>query len=252
MADNVTKWVGGIPDGWIAAPLKHVVRKLNRELEPDHSVLICSNKGTVVLRGENNPGLISMTESGYQGVEPEDLLIHGMDTWHGAIAVSELRGKCTSVVHVCDSEQDKYYLAYYLRCLAYRGVYKAFSNGVRQNTSDFRSWTKAGEIPVILPPLEKQHAIVRYLDRRVADIDAAIDSADKSITDYKKYKQALMYRAVTRGLTEERSFEVSEIPWIECRPSDWTVVPQKRLMYKTKKYVNTGKGNPFCRSLPMG
>lgn len=63
-----------------------------------------------------------------------------MDTWHGAIALSEYDGKITRVVHVCDSTEDKRFVVYYMQYLAFQGVYKLISNGVRGNTSDFRSW----------------------------------------------------------------------------------------------------------------
>ena len=146
--------------------LKDVLSKQSRQISDDDQIVICSNQGKVTYRGEKNPGLVSMTENGYQGVNPGDLLIHGMDTWHGAIAISGIRGKCTGVVHVCESRQSKRFIAYYLQSLAFRNVYKALSNGVRQNTSDFRSWQKAGSIPIVLPLLSEQCRIADYLDSK--------------------------------------------------------------------------------------
>ena len=67
------------------------------------------------------------------------------------------------VVHVCDSNENKRYIAYYLQALAYKKVYKAISNGVRENTSDFRSWNKAGSINILIPPTEEQNAIANLL-----------------------------------------------------------------------------------------
>ena len=171
MRDSGIVYLGKIPSDWTVTPAKHVLIKQSRPLRPDDEIVICSNRGKVVFRGEKNPGLVSMTESGYQGVNPGDLLIHGMDTWHGAIAVSEIKGKCTGVVHVCESSEDKKYIAYYLQSLAFRNVYKAFSNGVRQNTSDFRSWQKTGEIPLVLPPRDEQRRLSEYLDAKCNEID---------------------------------------------------------------------------------
>ncbi len=199
LLDNVDAWVGGIPAGWKRVQLKHVATKLNRPIQPEDEIVICTNKGTVEYRGENNPGLVSLTGNGYQGVMPGDLLIHGMDTWHGAIAVSDVQGQCTSVVHVCDSSEDKRYLSYYLRALAFRGVYKAFSNGVRQNTSDFRSWMKAGEIPVALPPRELQARIADFLDAKCAEVDRAVSAAEQSIQEYKAYLDTLIAHKIQQA-----------------------------------------------------
>lgn len=220
MMEQLGSWVGDVPDDWSVTKLKHVARKIVRPVQPDDGIVICTNKGTVVPRGENNPGLVSMTENGYQEVLPGDLCIHGMDTWHGAIAVSNVKGKCTSVVHVCESTQDKRFLAYYLRALAFRNVYKAFSNGVRQNTSDFRSWTKAGEIPIVLPDLRMQRRIADYLDARCADIDAAIRAAEKSIEDYKAFRDVSISTVAIHGLRNTKT-KPSGVPGVGNIPADW-------------------------------
>lgn len=247
MMDNVSTWVGGIPEGWNLVKLKHVATKLNRPVNRSDEMLVCTNKGQVTPRGEKGAGLVSLTENGYQGVRPGDLLVHGMDTWHGAIAVSDLPGKCTSVVHVCDSSEDKRYIAYYLRALSFRGVYKAFSNGVRQNTSDFRSWPKAGVIPVIIPPFEEQRRIANFLDEKCAEIDKAMASAEASIEDCKAYREAKIMYAITGGLSTEET-KCSDVGWIGDVPVSWDVVRQKYVMsftngraYKQEELLNEGK-----------
>lgn len=221
------EWESEIPSEWKEARLKDVLSKQNREILEGDQIVICSNQGKVTYRGEKNPGLVSMTENGYQGVNPGDLLIHGMDTWHGAIAVSEIRGKCTGVVHVCESHQSKRFIAYYLQSLAFRNVYKAFSNGVRQNTSDFRSWQKAGAIPIALPSLKEQTTIASYLDNKCAEIDKAIEAAEASIEDYKLYKKSVIFRAVTKGLDPDASMKDSGVEWIGEVPSGWKMLPLK-------------------------
>lgn len=251
LLDNVEEWVEGIPDGWVRVQLKHVATKLDRPVEPKHEIVICTNKGTVIPRGDNNPGLVSLSGAGYQGVKPGDLLIHGMDTWHGAIAVSQIEGQCTSVVHVCDSSQEKRFLAYYLRALAFRAVYKAFSNGVRQNTSDFRSWAKAGEIPVILSPLDEQRRIADFLDEKCAEIDRAVSAAERSIEEYKAYKNSVVFQAVTRGLDSDVPMTDSGLDWIGRTPKHWDVLEQKWLMRKKKSICEKWQGESVL-SLTIG
>ncbi|MBM6907481.1 restriction endonuclease subunit S [Collinsella intestinalis] len=235
LIDNVEDWVGGIPKGWNRAPLKRIAWKLNRPTRPDDPIVVCTNKGKAEYRGEKSPGLVSLTGNGYQGVLSEDLLIHGMDTWHGAIAVSDISGQCTSVVHVCDSNENKRFLSYYLRALSFRGVYKAFSNGVRQNTSDFRSWMKAGEIPVVLPSLEAQRRIANYLDEKCAQIDRAIEAAEGSIEEYKAYKESIVSHAVTKGFKSDAKMMESGIEWLGSVPVTWRVRYPKYLFALRKE-----------------
>lgn len=157
--DSGIFWQPVIPSDWKVTRLKNVLTKLNRERTPDDELLVCSNSGEVKKRGDSKLGLVAESNDIYQGVKSGDLLIHGMDTWHGAIAVSQFDGMCTPVVHVCDSTQNKDYIALYLRNMANQKIFKLISNGVRQNTSDFRSWDKLASIPIPLPPLSEQERI---------------------------------------------------------------------------------------------
>lgn len=245
------EWESEIPSEWTETRLKDVLSKQNREILEDDQIVICSNQGKVTYRGEKNPGLVSMTESGYQGVNPGDLLIHGMDTWHGAIAVSGIRGKCTGVVHVCESHQSKSFIAYYLQSLAFRSVYKAFSNGVRQNTSDFRSWKKAGAIPIALPPLKEQISITNYLDKKCAEIDKAIDAAKASTEEYKLYKKSVIFQTVTKGLNHNVSMKDSGIEWIGMMPEAWATEQVGRRADQTKR-KNDGMAETNLLSLSYG
>lgn len=197
LKDSEVDYIGMVPYEWRVTKLKNVVKKLNRPIEPESEILICSNSGNVIFRGDKRIGLVSANEDGYQGVKKGDLLIHGMDTWHGAIAVSEYSGKCTPVVHVCDSDENKKFIAYYLRALAFKKVYKAITNGVRENTSDFRSWGKAGGIVLILPTRLEQDEIVQYLDKKCNEIDELILKKQNLIKEMKDYKNALIYECVT-------------------------------------------------------
>lgn len=163
-------WLDKVPQHWNETRLKYVLTKMNYESKPDDKLLICSNKGEVFYRGKSRMGLVADDDSIYQGVRKGNLLIHGMDTWHGAIAVSNYDGMCTPVVHVCESNENKNYIKYYLQALAFLGVYKKITNGVRENTSDFRSWTKAGAINLILPPRDEQDIIVDYLNWKSNEI----------------------------------------------------------------------------------
>lgn len=197
MKDSGVFWQPQIPKSWSVTLIKHILYKMKRSRPINAEILICSNKGTVFKRGESKTGLISDDESIYQGVKSGDLLIHGMDTWHGAIAISNYNGMCTPVVHVCESTQNKAYIAYYLRNMATAKVFKLISNGVRQNTSDFRSWDKMGNVPVCLPPLPEQQEIVTYLDSKITNINQFCQAERSQIEKLKEYKQRLISDVVT-------------------------------------------------------
>lgn len=207
MKDSGIFWQPLIPQNWSVTKLKHVLTKLDRPRGPEDELLVCSNSGEVKIRGDSKLGLVADSDEIYQGVRCGDLLIHGMDTWHGAIAVSNYNGMCTPVVHVCDSAQNKKYIALYLRNMANQKVFKLISNGVRQNTSDFRSWGKVGTILIHIPPIEEQNAIVEYIESKTSKIDTMIEALKVEIDHLTEYKQRLISDVVT-GQIDVRNEEI--------------------------------------------
>lgn len=197
MKDSNVDYIGKYPFDWKLIKLKYVCQKLDRHFDSDSQILICSNKGTIELRTEQTLGQVSEKKDAFQGVAIGDLLIHGMDTWHGAVGISGFNGKCTKVVHVCSSEQNKTFIAYFLKMLAIKSVYKAISMGVRENTSDFRSWVKAGSIYVTLPEIVKQKEIADYLDKKCSEIDSIIRDKKTQLNTLSLYASSLIYEYVT-------------------------------------------------------
>lgn len=227
--DSGVAWLGEIPDGWDVTIAKHVLIKLERPRKKNGNTVVCSNHGYSKLLGDVKQGLVSLTQHDYQGVNKGDLLVHGMDAWHGAISISKHIGDCTSVVHVCDCKHNKTFIAYFLKMLAIMNVYKVISNGVRQNTSDFRSWQKFGDIQLLLPTREEQTAIANFLDDKTAKIDLAISQKEKLIALLKERKQIIIQQAVTKGLDPNVKMKDSGVEWIGEIPEGWEVKKVKNL-----------------------
>lgn len=184
-------------DAWKLSKMGYECKKLWRKFNPDDTPLICTNKGKVTVRPEEMSGKMVSEDHAMQGIHKGDIAIHGMDTWHGAIALSDYNGKITRVVHVCDSMHDKRFIVYYLQQLAFNGVYKLISNGVRGNTSDFRSWEKVKDIYIALPQREEQTKIANYLDDICSKVEVIIKQKKEQLELLDKYKESLIYEYVT-------------------------------------------------------
>lgn len=195
--DSEIPWIGQIPKHWEIIRLGYICNKLNRKIDENDEPLICSNKGQVAFRDKNACGKMLSENHTMQGIQVGDIAIHGMDTWHGAIAYSNLKGKITGVVHVCDSKENNKFIVYFLQYLAIQGVYKLISNGVRGNTSDFRSWNSVKNIYIIVPPLNEQKEIAEFLDKKCEKIDNLSANYKEQIKTLKEYKKALIYECVT-------------------------------------------------------
>lgn len=198
LKDSGIFYMGPIKETWSISKIGYICTKLSRGFLPEDTALVCSNKGKVLVRDENAVGKMVSEDNAMQGIRKGDIAIHGMDTWHGAIALSEYDGKITRVVHVCDSTEDKRFVVYYMQYLAFQGVYKLISNGVRGNTSDFRSWDKVKDIYIPLPETrEEQKKICDHLDLVCKEIETAIDNKREQLDMLEQYKKATIYEYVT-------------------------------------------------------
>lgn len=202
-------WLTEYPSTWHVTKLKYILKKHRREVPPNAELLICSNSGEVTKRGDGKLGLVAASDDIYQGVKTGDLLIHGMDTWHGAIAISNFDGMCTPVVHVCTCREEKRFVAYYLKMMAYTKVFKAISNGVRQNTSDFRSWDKVGDLLICLPDISEQVAIADELDKLTDATKKGIACFERHIEKLVDLRTRLISDVVT-GQIDVRGIEIPD------------------------------------------
>lgn len=207
-------WLKEVPKSWKETKLRYLLTKHKREVPENAELLVCSNSGEVKKRGDSKMGLIASSDDIYQGVASGDLLIHGMDTWHGAIAISEYDGMCTPVVHVCTCNQSKRFVAYYLKMMAYTKVFKAISNGVRQNTSDFRSWTKVANLLIAFPTLDEQERIANQIDNIVDSVDSMIANYEQQIETLHDLKNRVIFDAVT-GKVDVRNICIPEYEYVE-------------------------------------
>ena len=198
LKDSGIEWIGEIPESWSIARGKHILTLLQQAVFPTDGVITCFRDGEVTLRSNRREDgfTVSLKEIGYQGIEPGDLVVHGMDGFAGSIGISDSRGKSSPVLVVLDSSQDKKYLMYYLRSMAYNNVFLALSTGIRVRSCDLK-WNKLADLLYLVPPIVEQHKLVSFLDEKCSEIDAMLSKTRASIEEYKKLKQAVITQAVT-------------------------------------------------------
>lgn len=239
--DSGIPWIGKIPAHWNILRGKNILMLLERPVQEGDDIITCFRDGEVTLRkNRREEGFtVSMKEIGYQGVEPGDLVVHGMDGFAGAIGVSDSRGKATPVLNVMDSKENKRYLMYYLRAAAYKDVFMSLSTGIRVRSCDLR-WNKLSVFPFLIPDISEQDSIVTYIDSQIKRVDDIISKAKASIEEYKAWKASIIYEAVTKGLDPSVEMKDSGVEWIGKIPSNWTTKSIKYVMQESKERTATG------------
>ena len=198
MKDSGIEWIGEIPKHWEVVKGKYILNLLKRLVRDTDEVITCFRDGEVTLRSNRREDgfTFSDKEIGYQGINAGDLVVHGMDGFAGAIGISDSRGKGSPVLNVIDSSENKKYLMYYLRIMAYSDVFTALATGIRVRSVDLR-WNKLANLFYPLPRNNEQNDIVDYLDKKTKLIDDSIAIKQKQLETLEEYKKSLIYEYVT-------------------------------------------------------
>lgn len=196
--DSGIPWVGQFPTHWTKKKGKYILRYMSKPVRQDDGVITCFRDGEVTLRSNRREDGFTMAdkEIGYQGVDVGDLVVHGMDGFAGAIGISDSRGKASPVLNVLNTKQNKKYIMYYLRSMAYGEVFTALSTGIRVRSCDLR-WNKLAELLYPLPPIDEQNNIVNYIDEQIARTNEIIADKKSQIETLDGYKKSLIYEYVT-------------------------------------------------------
>ena len=198
MKDSGIAWVGKCPEHWHLKKGKYLLNLQQKPVLESDGVITCFRDGEVTLRSKRREEgfTIAEKEHGYQGVDTGDLVVHGMDGFAGAIGISDSRGKASPVLNVLDTEQDKLYVMFYLRSMAYGNIFLAMATGIRVRSCDLR-WNKLAELMYPVPPLHEQKEISSYLVSKCAEIDSTISDKQEQLAVLEEYKKSLIYEYVT-------------------------------------------------------
>lgn len=171
---------------------------MQKPVREDDGVITCFRDGEVTLRSNRREDGFTMSakEIGYQGIDIGDLVVHGMDGFAGSIGISDSRGKASPVLNVLDTDQNKRYIMYYLRSMAYSDVFLALATGIRVRSCDLR-WNKLADLSYPVPPLAEQEAIVEHIDAVLAKADAVISDKKAQLAALDEYKKSLIFEYVT-------------------------------------------------------
>jgi len=235
MKDSGVEWLGKIPIDWEIKPLWSIYRRVKRTGFPEESLLSVYRDHGVIPKSsrEDNHNVESLDLSTYQLVEPSDLAVNKMKAWQGSLSVSSIRGIVSPAYFIYVLETQRVhtrYIHHLLRSDPYVLSYLLSSKGVR-----IGQWDLQPEIfrrtPVVLPPIEDQEEISRYIDQETDQIDLLISKKEKLIEKLLERRQALITHVVTKGLDPNLPMQDSGVEWLGKVVGHWTLIKLGRLLY---------------------
>jgi len=242
--DPGVPWLAKVPEHWDVRRLKYVLREHDVRSDAGAEQLLRVSQYTGVTERKRDDGLDepdtrAASLVGYKRAEPGDLVVNIMLAWNGSMGVSAFAGIASPAycVYRFGSCAEPWYFHHLLRSPVYKARIKAVSTGVVE--SRLRLYTDdLCRLEALLPPLAEQAAIVRFLDHADRRIRRYIRAKQKLIKLLEEQKQAIIHRAVTRGLDPNVRLKPSGVEWLGDVPEHWEVKklhqvtdPKRQIMY---------------------
>lgn len=250
--DSGLPWLGEVPEHWDLSPNRTLIRQRKVLVGVRHSeykLLSLTKQGIIVRDVKSGRGKFSANMGTCQEVRTGDLVfcLFDIPETPRTVGLSRHDGMITGsyTVFECSDPVLSAYLDLFYRAMDDRKLLSPLYSALRNTIPP----TRFLGIKTPVPPAPEQTAIVRFLghfDRRIRNY---IRAKQKLIKLLEEQKQAIIHRAVTRGLDPNVRLKPSGVEWLGDVPEHWEVVPNRSLLKLKKKLVGAASGNFTLLSL---
>jgi len=240
--DSGLPWLPKIPAHWQTMRNGSLFGQRSETGYSDLPILEVSLKTGVRVRAFGSEGRKQVMSdlAKYKRAAKGDLAYNTMRMWQGAVGVCPVDGLVSPAYVVASPRAggDSAYFAAMFRTSAYLAEIDSASRGIVKDRNRLY-WEQFKQMRSPCPPPVEQGAIVRFLVWANGRLDRAIRAKRKVIGLLNEQKQAIIHRAVTRGLDSNVALKPSGIPWLGDIPQHWSL---KR--FKFLASISSGQVDP--------
>lgn len=217
-------WLGAIPAHWNIRRCRFLFREVDQRsaFGLETHLAMSQIHGLIPSKDLRQKRLKSESYAGGKVVKAGDLVLNRLKAHLGVFARAKQKGVVSpdySVFRPIADERVAYFEALF-KTPVYVAELRRSTKGIvegfwRLYTDDFY------DIPAVLPPRDEQDQIVAYLRAQDAKIARFIRDKRKLIELLNEQKQALIHRAVTRGLDPAVRLKPSGVEWLGKVPEHW-------------------------------
>ncbi|WP_054033620.1 restriction endonuclease subunit S [Desulfatitalea tepidiphila] len=238
-------WIGSIPKHWDSLPHRAIFEEIKEQGHVNEPLLsVTIGRGIIrqedLLANSSKKDSSNLDKSKYKLVDPGDIAYNKMRAWQGSVGVSKYRGIVSPayIVQRLRGDLKPDYFHYLFRTPGFAKEAERWSYGI---TSD--QWSLRPQhfkmIYSCVPPLYEQELIVGFLRKLDRQVLRFIRNRWRLINLLNEQKQAIINRAVTRGLNADAPLKHSKVDWLGDIPESWTL---KRFKYVVS--IRSGQVDP--------
>ena len=230
MKESGVSWLGQIPDDWNIVRAKNIFtnhKDIVGDKEGEYERLSLTLNGVLKRPKDDTKGLQSESLSTYQILNENELVFKMIDLANvstSRVGYSPYTGLVSPVYIVFNNDNYSRYGYYYFYNMWQREIFNHLGNdGVRSalNASDMLN------LPFPNITIKEANKIAEFLDNKVAEIDNVIQKTKATIEDYKKYKQSIITKAVTKGINGKAECKFINENNLNSIPRGWEYIPLK-------------------------
>jgi len=232
-------WLGKVPVHWRTPRIKTVLREKDSRSTDGLGLLLSltRNRGLIARSDMTEKIHGARTLIGYKLYEPGEIVMNRMQAWSGMFGAGLKSGLVSPDYAVFKPLGDDLINLLLTRIKSpdlvtqFALESKGIGSGFNRLYSD-----RFGAIAISLPPPDEQAAIVRFLEHANRKIDGFIRAKRKLIGLLNEQKQAIIHRAVTRGLNPDILLKPSGAPCLGDMPRHW----EMRQVRRVASFVTSG------------
>ena len=196
------EWFGDVPSDWYIGKMRSVVSERREKFNRNEELIILSllkDVGIIPYSEKGDVGNKSKEDhSQYKVARKGDLVINSMNVIIGSVGISPYDGYISPAYYSFVPRENVCmgFIGYLCSTRRFQKAVRCYAKGImeirlRVSSYDFLS------MPIPLPPLSEQRAIVKYLDAETGRIDKAIAAEEKMIALLQERREIVINEAVS-------------------------------------------------------
>lgn len=238
-----TTWLAKSPEHWNILRIKNIFAEIDERSETGEEELLSVSHYTGITKKrdslENETDFISNAKTlvGYKKVAKNDLVSNIMLAWNGSLGISKFDGITSPAycVYRIKGDNNPNYFGYLFSTAFMKAEFRKKSFGIIDSRLRLYS-DKFFSIPVPVPPKTEQDQIVTYIKAQSKKIRHFIKKKQAFIALLKEQRQAVINKAVTKGIDTNVVLKDSGIDWLGETPVHWEL---RKLKYCVELNANS-------------
>lgn len=231
--DSGVSWIGEIPKGWEVASLKRYLSE-TMKYGASESGEINQPSWTRYIRITDIDDNGNLKNDGVKTLNPNIAKDYMLKKGDVLFARS---GATVGKSFLYNSDKPACFAGYLIKAVCNKHLLSSFLLAYTKSAQydDWKNSTfiqatiqnigadKYMNMPIVIPSIPEQRAIVSFLDKKTTQIDCFITEAEHEIEKLSELKQAQIAHLVTHGTNPDAPMKESGIAWIGQIPEHWEV-----------------------------